>query len=224
MSKRLAGLGASVLVLAGAAAQAAPPRRVEGAGPRPSLRPDAAGYCQRTEFLAWSADGTQAAYSESYCAEPPPDAPYDALNLVARDGTILQRTVGAQAGAALGRETRGRLLFAQPVRKEGAKGPDGRVARVTTSGDSLRLELPGLAPFAAPLALPYPTWPLAEPPKVAGVYWAPDGRALAVEVRAARREPRGGKLGVSAVYFAEAPAPAAAPTPAKAPAAPRKDQ
>lgn len=209
------GVAAALLGLVAPPAGAAPPRTIDRPKPHPALPADAAGYCQRTEFLGWSEDGTQAAYSESYCRSPPPDAAFDALNLVARDGTILRRIVGKEAGATLPPETRARLLLERFHRREGAKAPDGRVAKAAIAGTTLRLEVPGTAAFSAPLVLPYAAWALAAPPTVAGIYWAPDSRAVAVEVRAVRREPGGGSLTVGAVYFAEAPPVKAGPAPGK---------
>lgn len=219
----LAGrLAAGVLLFAPFAHAQTPPSHV----PRPTLRPDAEGYCQNTEFIGWSRDGAEAAYAESYCRQPPPDAAYDTLYRVTRDGRIKSWLIGAEAGADMKADTRARLLYGDVLRKAGAAAPQGHLtARAAIDGDQLVVSfvagkkakgVTAPEPVSRPIQLPYPGWELAKAPTVAAIHWSPDGGALAVTVKAVRKEPGGGRLPVAGVHFIEI-APLARPTNANAP-------
>lgn len=178
---------------------------VAAAQPAPTLTPDAEGYCQHAEFLGWSSDGVRAALAESYCRQPPPDAAFDTLFLVSREGRVLHWFIGPEAGASLPADTRARLVFGETFRRSGAKSPSGDLtARATVTGVSLAVsflakDTPAPAPMTREVKLPYPEWPLVGVPLVGEIFWSPDGGALAVTVKALRREPGGGTLAVAAV-------------------------
>lgn len=179
--------------------------------PAPTLPADKDGYCQRTEFIGWSADGSRAAYSVSYCRQPPVDAAYDTLFVTARNGAVKQWFTGAQAGATMAVETRARLLFGEFFRKAGAKAPKGALsAQVRLEGEYLLVSFASAdenvkapRPLSQALQLPYPEWPDLQPPKPGAVYWSPDGQALAITLEGVKKTPAGGRLPVRSIYFAE---------------------
>ncbi len=177
----------------------------------PSLKPDREGYCQKTDFVGWSKDGSEAAIGESYCKDPPPDAAWDTLFRLTRDGRIKSWLIGPQAGARLKPETRGRLLFGQVYRMPGARAPrgpfsaDAKVdgAYLIVAFRSKNPKVPAPPPVNRALKLPYAKWPTVKPAHVGRLYWSPDGGALAVTVDAVKREPRGGRLEVAEVVLFE---------------------
>jgi hypothetical protein len=216
-------LAAPVAAAPAAPVPAAPPA---AAAAKPSLTPDKEGFCQQTEFIGWASDGSEAAYAESFCRQPPPDAAFDTLYRVGRDGKLHFWLIGDQSGATLATDTRARLLFGTSVRKAGPKAPAGPLsATAKIEGDYLLVtftssdkDVKAPAPVSRELALPYAKWPYVKAPSVGELFWSPDGGALAVTLKAVRKEPAGGKLPVAAVAFVElrplpAPAPVAAPKP-----------
>lgn len=176
--------------------------------PVPLLTPDADGYCQRTEFVGWSSDGSEAAYSVSYCREPPPDVAYDTLLVVDRKGVPKRWFVGEESGATNPVQARAEKLGGFQ-RNESTRSPDRSLTAVPVVKDNrllvtlVRAEGPGevIEELSAPAVLPYSGWKVVSPPKADAVYWSPDGGALAVEVRAVKRKPTGGTLPVATVVF-----------------------
>src|SRR5690606_22375909 len=105
--------------------------------PVPLLKPDADGHCQRTEFVGWSSDGSEAAYSVSYCREPPPDVAYDTLLVVDRKGVPKRWLVGEESGATLPVEKRGEKLGSF-TRRDSTRSPDRSLTAVPmVKGDRL---------------------------------------------------------------------------------------